>query len=62
MGRKALDKEKYTATMSRDALAAFDKAVNAIGRTRSDVLEELARKFVKVSERYSIQSKRDTSK
>ena len=46
MARPALGKTKYTATMSPDLLAQFDEAAKAIGRTRSDVIEELVRKFV----------------
>ncbi len=46
MGRKALGKEPYTATMTKALLRRFDVETAKLGRTRSDVLEELARFWI----------------
>lgn len=43
MGRKALGKVPYTATMSEAALSRLDQEAARVSRTRSEVIEELVR-------------------
>jgi metal-responsive CopG/Arc/MetJ family transcriptional regulator len=46
MPRPSLGKVKYTATISPELLAGLDAVAQALGKTRSDVLEELVRKLL----------------
>jgi metal-responsive CopG/Arc/MetJ family transcriptional regulator len=47
MGRRKLEKVPYTATMNGETLKALDAAALAIGRTRSDVIQELVQFYLK---------------
>jgi metal-responsive CopG/Arc/MetJ family transcriptional regulator len=46
MPRPSLGKVKYTATIAPELLVGLDAAAQALGKTRSDLIEELVRRFL----------------